>query len=308
MGTLVTLTLNPALDLSTEVAAVVPEHKLRCDKAIREPGGGGINVARVAARLGADARAVILSGGSIGEQLLALTLAEGIDAIPIPIAGETRQSFSIAETSTGQQFRFVFPGPALDQDTVDRVAKVLRAETAMRCLVISGSMPPGTPSGTVAALVDGLSGVDVIVDTSGPELVAALQTDAMLVKPSARELSSVVDRELNTDADVRAAAEEVVADSTIGALLVSIGPGGAILARRGEPCLRIRPPTVQVRSAVGAGDSMVGGLATGLGQGLDLASAAALGVAAGTAAVMTTGSNLCSAERVEQLRPLVTFT
>jgi 6-phosphofructokinase 2 len=92
----------------------------------------------------------------------------------------------------------------------------------------------------------------------------------------------------------------------VGAILVSIGAGGAVLVRPSLPPLRLRAPTVDVRSAVGAGDSMVGGLATGLARGMDLEHAAALGVAAGTAAVMTPGTALCSAAGVEELLPLVT--
>jgi len=172
--------------------------------------------------------------------------------------------------------------------------------------VFSGSLPPGLAAEALVALVGSVIAAPVIVDTSGPALQHALGTAATVIKPSARELAAVVGRQLLTETDVLTAAEEVLDSSSVGALLVSIGAGGAFLLRSDEPTVRLRPPTVQVASAVGAGDSMVGGLATGLCQGQDLLSAAKLGIAAGSAAVMTPGSGLCTASVVEELLPLVT--
>ncbi|MGF1598023.1 MAG: 1-phosphofructokinase family hexose kinase [Acidimicrobiales bacterium] len=301
METLVTVTLNPALDVSTTVDAVVAEHKLRCAPPGYEPGGGGINVGRVARRLGVDVGAVVVAGGPTGERLLALAATEGLRTVAVATVGDTRQSFTVSETTTGRQYRFVLPGPALAPGTVDEVVAAIVNLAPGRCVVISGSVPPGTPAGVVASLVEALPGVDVIVDTSGPELVRALTSPAALVKPSARELASVVDRELRTERDIIDAADEVFASARVRALMVSIGPGGAYLVSRDHPPTRLRPPSVKVVSAVGAGDSLVGGLATALCRGDDLISAAVLGVAAGTAAVMTPGSQLCTATGVAEL-------
>lgn len=310
MADVVTVTLNAAVDVSTTVDVVRPEHKLRCDPARTEPGGGGVNVARVAARLGSSVEALVVAGGSTGNRLLELLALDGIPAVAIEIDGLTRQSFSVNERSTGAQYRFVLPGPPIDDDAAHRVIETLASRRPSGCLVVSGSMPPGTPDGFVADLIDHLDDgtaaeIPVVVDTSGPELERSLMTRAAVVKPSARELSAVVGRELATEGDVLAAATEVAERSTVGAILASIGAGGALLVRRGEAPIRLRPPTVKVVSAVGAGDSMVAGVATGLARGLDLVQAAALGVAAGTAAVMTPGSELCQPERVDQLHPLV---
>jgi 6-phosphofructokinase 2 len=135
-------------------------------------------------------------------------------------------------------------------------------------------------------------------------LVDALRSTAALVKPSARELAGVIGRTLGDERAIEAAAKEVLADSAVGALLVSIGSGGAFLCTR-DAVRRFRAPSVQVRSAVGAGDSLVAGIAVGLSRGQSLADAAALGIACGSAAVMSEGTELCSLGDVEALLPLV---
>ncbi|EER58430.1 6-phosphofructokinase, partial [Acidovorax delafieldii 2AN] len=113
MSALITLTLNPALDLATTTARVEPTHKLRCSPAQRFAGGGGINVARVLHRLGSNVQAWALAGGAAGAQMRQLLADEGVSTVLQPIAGDTRENFSVVETATGQEFRFVLPGPAL---------------------------------------------------------------------------------------------------------------------------------------------------------------------------------------------------
>lgn len=306
-----TVTLNPALDVSTSTETVGPEHKMRCVAAVREPGGGGINVARVADRLGVPPVAVVLSGGATGRQIADLTRAEGLDVRSIEIGGETRQSFSVFEDSTGEQYRFVLPGPPIDGETIEAVLTELRGAArpdGRPIVVISGSVPPGLPSGALSDLVAGLSFADVIVDTSGPALAEASRSPLLLVKPSVRELGDVVGRSLESVAEVVAAAREMVERRPLRCALVSLGGDGAVLVVEGRPAVRLEAPEVAVRSAVGAGDSLVGGVAVGLARQLDEVEAAKLGVAAGSAAVITKGSGLCNPDDVDRLLPLVTAT
>lgn len=305
-ATIVTLTLNPALDVSTSVAAVVPAHKLRCDRPAREPGGGGINVARVAERLGEPALAVLPLGGSPGARVDELLRSEPMETRIVPIAGETRESMSIMEENTGSQYRFVLPGPTLSVEEVEACKHAtIEAATGCRCLVVSGSMPDGVDPAIFGDLVGALPDTMVIVDTSGSALRAALQSGAYLVKPSARELSNLVGRPLLDEAEIEVAARELAAATPVEVVVASIGAGGAIVVTSDGQSARLRAPTVQVRSAVGAGDSMVAGMAVGISRGLDLEDAVALGVAAGTAAVLTDGTELCSPGDIEQLLPIV---
>lgn len=298
---IVTLTLNPALDVSSSVPVVAPTYKLRCSTPHAEPGGGGVNVTRVCRRLSEESIAVAPLGGAAGLRVAHLLADEGIDTRAVAIAGETRDSLSITEGSTGQQYRFVLPGPSLTESEIGACRRAtVEAASDARCLVVSGSFPDGVDPSLVADLVADLPGVKVIVDTSGPPLEAALMSGAYLVKPSARELAQVVGRTLHTETDVADAALEVHRNGRVEVVVASIGAGGAIVITD-QGLVRLRAPSVQVRSAVGAGDSMVAGLAVGVHRALPIEKAAALGVAAGTATVLTEGTGLCSPDDVERL-------
>ncbi|MGZ5271596.1 MAG: PfkB family carbohydrate kinase, partial [Ramlibacter sp.] len=113
--TIATLTVNPAVDLSTQVDEVVPAHKLRCGPPLVHPGGGGVNVARVLSRLGCDVLACHTAGGAVGDRLCRLLDAEAVPRWAIPIAGDTRENLTVTERATGREYRFVLPGPALTE-------------------------------------------------------------------------------------------------------------------------------------------------------------------------------------------------
>lgn len=287
---------------------VVPKHKLRCGAESREPGGGGINVARVADRLGGTVRAVALTGGPTGRQLTELAEAEGLEVVPVEVGGETRLSFSVIESTTGRQFRFVLPGPTVDDSIVGVLLALLTGMddgSSRPVLVISGSCPPGMSAGALRELIDGLHFADVVVDTSGPPLIEAARSRALMIKPNVRELAGIVGRPLVEPPDIATAAADLLSHSPLRAVLVSLGKDGALLIESDRPPVRLGAPTVQLVSAVGAGDSLVGGLAVGLADGDDLVTASARGVAAGAAAVLTEGSGLCHRSDVVRLTPQV---
>ena len=302
----VTLTFSPALDIATSADVVTPSRKLRCEAPRQEPGGGGINVARVVQRLGVDVVAVAPLGGDGGRMFVQQLASEGVAVEQIVVEHTIRQSFSVTEESTGHQFRFVLPPERLEPHEVDRCLNVTcDLGGRARCVVVSGSIDLPDVDEVLRTIVEVLSPVPVIIDTSGDALDAALRSGAALVKPSARELADLVRRPLDTEDEITAAATQIIERSKIGALLVSIGAGGAVLARKEHPPLRFRAPTVRTRSTIGAGDSLVAGIAAGLARGDELADAIRLGVAAGTATVMTEGTQLCKASVVESLLPFV---
>lgn len=307
-ASIITLTLNPALDVTTSVDVVSPTHKLRCGPATAEPGGGGVNVARVVARLGESTLAVLPLGGATGERLGRRLVAESVDHVAVPVDGETRESFTVNELSTGNQFRFVIPGHPLDDQALAACRdQVLESARGASCLVISGSMPEEFPGGFLSELITAVDRLDtsVVVDTSGPALLEAIASPARLVKPSARELSAAVGRDLITEADIHIGLLELGSEARCGAIVVSIGAGGAMLLDREEGYCRFRAPTVRVNSAVGAGDSMVAGMAVALTRGQSMTDAVQLGIAAGTAAVLTAGSELCRPDDVDSMYSLV---
>ena len=304
MPALITLTLNPALDLATTTDHVAPTHKLRCGPVQRFAGGGGINVARVLHRLGADVCAWALAGGAAGTQVRQLLAAEGVPTLLQPISGDTRENFSVVETTTSQEFRFVLPGPTLQASEWQACLDALATHTPPpRWLIASGSLPPGTPDDFYAQLARAASGrgVRVAVDTSGPPLAAALQAGVALVKPSLRELRDVLQQPLEQAADWCTAAQSLVRSGTAEIVALSVGEQGAVLATREgvwqAPALNV-PAT---SGTTGAGDCFLATLVWALDRGDAPAEALRWGVAAGAAALLHPGTTLAQADDVRRL-------
>lgn len=298
-----TLTINPALDTSTSVDHVVIDRKLRCGPPSHDPGGGGINVARVLRTLGSEAVAVYPAGGPLGEVLTGLLQAEGLNQLPVPIAGWTRENFTVREVASNQQYQFTMPGPTLSSDELDRCLNALAPlDHPPDYVVLSGSLAPGVPPDFYARIIErGTSaGYRCVVDTSGEALRLAVEAGAWVIKPNLPELEALVGHELHTEAEQDGAAREVLSFGPVQAVMASLGAGGAVLATR-EGVYRFRAPTVRIQSRVGAGDSMVGGIVHGLMRGDSILDAARLGVAAGSGTVMMPGTQLCRRADVERL-------
>jgi 6-phosphofructokinase 2 len=300
---IVTLTMNPALDVSTSTPRVEREHKLRCGSTRLDPGGGGINVARVVQRLGGHADAIVALGGPTGQAYRQLLEAEGVLARVVPIAGSTRESFTVDETESGGQFRFVLEGPALVDDEWRACLDALKTRIQPGGFVVgSGSLPPGVPDdfyARVAEMAKSL-GAHCIIDTSEPWLAPALDAGVFLVKPSRRELSVYLDRPLETIEDQVEAAAELVAAGAAEYVALTLGGDGAILAGP-DGTTSLPVPRVEVQSTVGAGDSFLGALVTRLAQRRTMREAFIAGVAAGSATAMTPATELCHRSDVERL-------
>ena len=299
---IVTLCMNPALDITTRTDVVRPTDKMRCAGARYDPGGGGINVAHVAQVLGAAATAVFPAGGPAGELVDNLLLAEGLATHRIMIGGSTRESFTIDETSTDRQYRFVLPGPALTvAEQTECLSHLRRAAASAAIVVASGSLPPGVPEDfyqQVAGICADI-GVRLLLDTSGVGLTT-INSGVFLLKPSVRELQEAVGRVLRTGPEQLAAAMELIDCGVARYVLVSRGADGAILA--GRDCGQLfAPVTVPPGSGVGAGDAMVAGVAVGITRGWPLTDAVRLGIAAGAAMLLTPGTAPCTRADTERL-------
>ncbi len=303
MSPIVTLTLNPAVDKNTSIDRVVAEDKLRCNAPSREPGGGGINVSRVVRRLGGASQALYTSGGPPGEMLGGLLADEGLNHRPLPVTDWTRENLIVSEISTGRQFRFGMPGPTLTAAEVEAGLEALRTlDPAPEYLVASGSLPPGVPSDTYTAVAETARalGARPILDTSGAALREARAAGWYLLKPNLRELQQLAGRTLETDPERIEAARGFIEQGWCESIVLSMGAAGALLVTA-EETLHVRSPTVPIESRVGAGDSMVGGLVLALSRGWPLPDAVRFGVAAGAAAVMTPGTELCRRTDTERL-------
>jgi 6-phosphofructokinase 2 len=303
VGPIVTLTLNPALDVSTSVDRVVTGHKLRCEAPRVDAGGGGVNVARTIVALGGAATPVYTVGGLTGERYRLLLHQEGLPGVPISIGGETRESISISDRGDGEQYRFVFPGPTMTADEcrrcLDAVAELLSPGAY---LVVSGSLPPGAPEDFCAQAVRLARehGARCAVDASGGALTHAIAAGVDFAKPSLRELCELVGRELQTAKQQDAALAELVADGRVGAVAVTLGAQGAALATR-DGVLRSAAFDVAERSTVGAGDAFVGAFVLRTSQGRSPAEALRAGLAAAAGVVSSPGTGAPHRELVECL-------
>jgi len=299
---IVTLCMNPALDITTSTEVVVPTDKIRFGTTRYDAGGGGVNVAHVAQVLGAAATAVFPGGGPAGEMLNSLLLAEGVVTHRIEIGGATRESFTVNELSTSRQFRFVVPGPELTvAEQTECLLRFRRVATSAAVVVASGSLPPGVPVDFYQQVANICTDLDAVLllDTSGGGLTH-VSSGVFLIKPSLRELREAVGRELTTDAEQLAAAQELIAAGAARYVLVSKGARGALLASR-DGGRRFAPVPVPAGSGVGAGDAMVAGIAVGLIRGWELSQAVRLGIAAGAAKLLTPGTAPCTREDTERL-------
>ncbi len=302
MQTIVTLTLNPAIDGSSDAPKVRPTHKIRTTNTRYDPGGGGINVARVVQRLGGDVRAVYLAGGVTGGVLDSLLDRDGIARSRIDIAGHTRISQAVHELETGLEYRFVPDGPEVCEEEWQACLAAI-AGTACDYLVLSGSLPRGVPADFYAQLVEQSGGGKrIVLDTSGPALRRTLEGGGIfLVKPSRGELEQFAGRGLKSDEALLDAAREIVRLGHAQHVAVTLGHLGALLVSSGNE-LRLPAIEVEVRSAVGAGDSFLGAMTFALASGQTAEDAFHFGLAAGTAAVMTPGTGLCHPEDIEAVR------
>lgn len=304
MPRFVTFTPNPALDLSTSVDRLVGSHKLRCAAPEVHPGGGGINVARVLHRLGSEVLALYPAGGATGERLHALLAAEGVPDRPLPIAGETRESLTVLARDSGQEYRFVLPGPRLsDAEWQAALTHLQTLPSAPTWLISSGSLPPGVADdghAQVARLAQHI-GARMVVDSSGAALSAALAQGVWLVKPSLRELSDLAGTPLSTRAEQKQAARDLIGRGHAQVVALSLGAEGALLVTA-DQCLQADALPVPVAGSVGAGDSFLAGLIWALDRQAHPAQALATAMAAGAAAVMRTGTLLCQSVDVERMQ------
>jgi 6-phosphofructokinase 2 len=298
---ILTLTMNPCIDQGASVERVEPVRKLRCERLRYEPGGGGINVSRALKTLGGESLALFPAGGADGAWLARLLEQDGIRYRAVDIEGETRRNVHIRDESREEQYRFGMPGPELREAEwracLDAVATV---DPRPDLVVASGSLPPGVPASFFAELADRLAAANIrfAVDTAGEPLRLVSSRRLFLMKPNVRELGTIAGDSLES-VDAQAEAARRLA-RTCRHVVVSRGAAGALVASS-DGVEVVEAPEVAVRSAVGAGDSMLAGIVHGLAQGMELVDAARLGVAAGTAASLTPGTELCRREDVERL-------
>jgi 6-phosphofructokinase 2 len=261
-------------------------------------------------RLGGHTLAVHTAGGPTGEAYRRLIEAEHIPSLVVPIHGSTRQNFTVDETTTGDQFRFVLEGPELSESEWRACLSVVAGSIPVGGYVVaSGSLPPGVPDDFYAqvARLAKEGGAHCIVDTSGTALTQALSEGIFLVKPSRRELGAHFNTVLDSEQDQIDAASALVADGSAQYVALTLGEAGAMLATK-SGVIRLPVPSVHVLSTVGAGDSFLGAFVLRLAQGHPIEAAFRAAVAAGSATAMTPATELCHRGDVERLEAELSAT
>ena len=303
MKKIVTFTLNPTIDKNSSVDHVRSEDKLYCDRPVFEPGGGGINVSRAITKLGGSSLLLYTSGGFTGKKLDKLLAEEKLNKKAIKIEAETRENLIINEKTSNLQYRFGMPGPEINDQEYEKIFKTLTELNPFPdFLVISGSIPQCVSDNIYAEMAELAKkrNAKVIVDVSGPPLKSVIKEGVFLIKPNLGEFQDLVGKELKDEEEIKSEAFKLIKDKFCQAMVISIGAGGALLVSDKQAEF-MRPPTVPIKSKVGAGDSMVAGIVLSLARGGSLKKSFYYGLAAGSAAVMTEGTELCTKEDTDRL-------
>jgi len=301
-----TITLNPSLDEHIMVHGLVVEETNRWVRLLRYAGGKGIDVSRAIHEMGGETIAYGFIGGPNGRVVEIMLDEEGVPASFTPIRQETRTNFIITDTKTSQQTRIGAPGPHISISELERFAKKLRQiHPRLEIMAIGGSVPPGIPVNIYHDIIMEAKGFGVrtILDSAGQWLVEGIKAKPYLVKPNVHEAEMLLGRELPTEEAIIEGSLDLV-EMGIEVAIISRGKEGIIAATK-KNLIKAVPPAVKVRSAVGAGDCTIAGLALKLAYGEPLIEACRLAVAMGTAAVLTPGTVLCRRADVERLLPQI---
>ncbi|MBI4402486.1 MAG: 1-phosphofructokinase [Nitrospirae bacterium] len=304
-----TITLNPALDHYLEVDDLRVDDANRVKSECLYAGGKGIDVSRAIRHLGGDSMALGFIGGHDGQVMVALLKAEGVNCYFTPIARETRRDIIICNRACGTQTMLNTRGPSVTREEWEAFLAHLRVLGLRDAyVVIAGSLPLGVPPDAYRQIV-GLvqrQGAKAILDADGPCLKAGLKAKPFAIKPNLNELRRVTGRPLRTDADILEAAM-ALQRAGVEIVMVSRGRQGLLLVSRSD-CYRAIPPSVKVRSTVGAGDSTVAGFVFRHAGGKSLEDCVRFATASGTAATLAPGNQLCRLRDVQRLAPRVRIT
>lgn len=301
-----TVTLNPSLDKTLTVHGLVIDEVNRWTTFRRDPGGKGINVSRVIHELGGRTIAYSFTGGVDGEIMERLLRKQKVPFDFIPVRQAIRGNIIITDIKTRQQTRIDAPGPYILTTELQKLRdKIKNTEPKPDFIVFAGSIPPGIPDDSYRELIAEAKarGIKTALDTEGIWLKEGIKAKPNLIKPNVREAEQLLDIELKNERAIIKAIHHFL-DWGIEVAVISRGKDGLIAGNKGQ-VIKAVPPQIKVRSTVGAGDSALAGLVLKLSQGTSLEEACRLAVAAGTAATLTPGTQLCRHRDVEKLLPQV---
>ena len=303
MKSIITLTMNPSVDLSLTTPIVTNENKLRCSNNRYDPGGGGINVTRAIHKLGGNSKAFYPAGGQIGDLLEELLKKEKINQVRFTIKESTRLNIHIIEETSDKQYRFNTSGAPLDEHECQHILTTMREFIpSPEFIVASGSLPPGVPTDfyqRIAKLSKEIN-CKFILDTTSEPLKYALKEGVYLIKPNLNEFQQLIGEAVKNKEKIFDTAQQIIQSNKCTYIVISLGSDGVLLITK-DKCKHIPNPNVIIRSRVGAGDCMVGGITLMLSKEKSIEEAVIFGISAGSAAVITPGTELCRREDTERI-------
>jgi 1-phosphofructokinase family hexose kinase len=302
---IITVTANPAVDQTMLLREEFSVGSVNRAQAVHlDPAGKGINVSRVAHRLGWDTVAFGFLGGETGLIVETALDAEGVPHRFVPVPGRTRVNITLREED-GRATCIYGPGPPVTARHLDELVDLVGASKDASVLVLAGSLPPGAPDDWYARVLSQARSrvMTTVLDAHGVALKRGIESAPGIIKPNVSEAEELLGRTLRDSAQVEVAARELAKRSG-GTVIISMGAAGAVCVQGTRSWLLVPPPVV-TRSTVGSGDSFVAGLAVALARGDDLIEGLRLGTACGAATAASDGTTLASAEAVMELLPQV---
>lgn len=297
----VTVTMNPAVDKTVSVDRVELAGLNRIKEVRIDAGGKGINVAKVLNGFGIRVAALAVAGGYQSRLLRDKLERAGIPCGFEEAEGETRVNLKVVDESTRQTTEFNEPGLEVNGAVLDRfTSRFADSLDGTAYAVIGGSLPPGAPAGYYRTLIEASRdrNVPVILDADGPAFAQGIEAQPFAIKPNIHELEHYLRRKLSRDGQLVAAARELIREKGVQLVLVSMGGDGSILVSETE-AYRAKPFPIQPLSTVGAGDSMVAAMVYSLLGGRSLEEMARLTSAAGTITASKPGTQVCGIDEVE---------
>lgn len=299
MKKIAVIALNPSIDKTIAIEKFNPYGLNRVKDSRLDPGGKGINVARVLKNFGSDLMVSGLIAGENGKRLLQFLKNADIDSDFLQIEGETRTNIKIFDEATNKITEInesgCFIDKAVQKNFIQKFSELLKS---VGIVVLSGSLPPGVPADFYAQCIEiaKSQAVKVLLDADGEALQKGIEAIPFAIKPNIHELEVLIGRHCKNNRDIADAAAELI-QKGIEIVIVSMGPEGALVADRTD-IYKVDSWDIPIKGTVGAGDSMVAALAYSIVKGSSLFDIAKITTAAGTITASKPGTEICAFEEV----------
>ncbi|CAG7635602.1 1-phosphofructokinase [Paenibacillus allorhizosphaerae] len=307
MNMITTVTLNAAIDKTYYLPRLEVGKLTRATRLYADPGGKGINVARVIQQLGLPVTATGFVAGSNGDYITRHLGKQGIAHDFVSVDGESRLCLNMIDETTGESTELLEPGPILTAEALDRFKQKL-FELARKSYIVcfSGSLPQGVPAAYYAELIALVKaeGAIAFLDTSGEPLLQGVQAVPYFIKPNEHEVYHLFNERPATEGELLDKLRRLQ-QSGISLVSVSLGDKGSLSLYDGQ-LYRTAAPKVEAVNTVGCGDAFVAGMAVGLAQQLPVEEMMKLAIASGTANALSERAGNVSLEDVQRLRGQVT--